>query len=417
MDAFVRLEGICDLKVEMQNIGMVTHLVIRPVGKAEITAQEIRTRLKTSQQSEKTQQPLLLEAHKKSQSSEEEKISATSKPISTESSLYHLVATDLSSYRARYSQSRAARKQAVFKSTIGLHCSSVVITMLDESTTGEISEILSFYIDDLFLASFPLSHNLSFIGSEKCFAVSVGYAQLDNQLYGKGCYDFPVIFLPQNITREKGSPAEKSDKSSSISPFHFSSSVLDGTRQMTVMETLAVFKSKSIFHAQLVTFYDPIWNQSSIESVECAMRPFSLYVEDVFLFRLIEEYESFAVSKLAAATSGLHHDNNDRSGIIVQHRLPSAAYFNSCMMSQPFRIRQLTVHQIQMLLSVHASLKLFLASDQTPLNLAKFERTKIFSSTQKLLNAVTVHYASAAIFRAGEYRWFCYIKLYYYYYF
>ncbi|RUS71063.1 hypothetical protein EGW08_021167, partial [Elysia chlorotica] len=47
-DAFIQLRGFCDLKVAIETVGMVTHLVIRPVSKAEVSAREIRSRLKGS---------------------------------------------------------------------------------------------------------------------------------------------------------------------------------------------------------------------------------------------------------------------------------------------------------------------------------------------------------------------------------
>lgn len=70
-------------------------------------------------------------------------------------------------------------------------------------------------------------------------------------------------------------------------------------------------------------------------------------------------------------------------------------------MSAPVKIEHLCVQQISMLLSVHASLKLFIASDRTPLAFGKFERRKVVTTSYHLIRSLAMHYASGALFRAG----------------
>ena len=52
-------------------------------------------------------------------------------------------------------------------------------------------------------------------------------------------------------------------------------------------------------------------------------------------------------------------------------------------------------------LSVHASMKLFIASDNTPLSFSRFERRAVFTSAYQMTRGVAMHYASGALFRAG----------------
>jgi len=69
---------------------------------------------------------------------------------------------------------------------------------------------------------------------------------------------------------------------------------------------------------------------------------------------------------------------------------------------RPVRLRQLTIRPVHLLVSVHASLKLYIASHHTPLFFAAFERGPVCTTARQLVHALAMHYAAGALFRAGE---------------
>lgn len=69
----------------------------------------------------------------------------------------------------------------------------------------------------------------------------------------------------------------------------------------------------------------------------------------------------------------------------------------------PVCLRKLTIQPINLLVSIHASLKLYIASDHTPLSFSVFERGPLSTTARQLVHALAMHYAAGALFRAG--RW------------
>lgn len=68
---------------------------------------------------------------------------------------------------------------------------------------------------------------------------------------------------------------------------------------------------------------------------------------------------------------------------------------------QPVRLQRLTIQPISLLVSIHASLKLYIASDHTPLSFSLFERGPVCTTARQLVHALAMHYAAGALFRAG----------------
>ena len=70
----------------------------------------------------------------------------------------------------------------------------------------------------------------------------------------------------------------------------------------------------------------------------------------------------------------------------------------------PVRLQKLTIEPVNLLVSIHASLKLYIASDHTPLSFSLFERGPLCTTARQLVHALAMHYAAGALFRAGK-RW------------
>ncbi|XP_035828543.1 vacuolar protein sorting-associated protein 13B [Aplysia californica] len=453
-DAFLRLPDLCDLKVMIEPVGMVTHLVVRPVSKAEVTAKEIRSRLTDQQSStsaghtERSDAKRVVGSHppsprresqvQNSSTSQEstphsklgsgavvgEKMSSTpsapspsrhsdGKDASTSQSSAFTPAVRFSE-RDRVRRKNSEESNSRVKVTVGVVCSWFTVSLEDESKQGVLSELMCVHLHDLFACSFPVSRGPECSRREVSYALSAGRVQVDNQLYGVGQYDFPVVLVPQgaggrggggennnnnnnNSNDNSGGGGGGGGRSSSlVSSSSFLSSCME--EGMSVVELHAVLRSRSFLHLQVVTLFDPTWNQSSVEMLDVSLQPLSLYIDDAFVYRVLEELEGFTPTRQTMTSSSSPTPNSPPGAL---HRsVPPVVAVNSYVFSRPVRIRQFTIQPIRVLLSVHASLKLFLASDHTPLSLAKFERVAVYSTTQRLVHALTMHYASAAIFRA-----------------
>ncbi|GFR62926.1 vacuolar protein sorting-associated protein 13B [Elysia marginata] len=454
-DAFIQLRGFCDLKVAIEMVGMVTHLVIRPVSKAEVSAREIRSRLKGSGSDHiavtgasggdelkgkfgasvvKWQKELPVPGdidgdsdvsgpgqQSSLKSSSFSSLSKASKalekalkapPGTSTTSNEGIVSSDRTSgsnddrRRRRRKSSTAtgavsapAKFSELYKKSkkshklslcVGVFCGNFSLQVLDESMLGGyLSPLMAIHLSEMFFAAFPVASKPDSVCAETSVALSVGSIQVDNQRFGVGTYDFPVVFLPQ-------SPSSESTPTIDSAKFSFFS------EGVSILEMHAIMKSKAFFHTRVVTFHDPIWQQSGIESVDVLFKPFSVYVDDTYIYRVLEEIEAFSPSRLTStrALVNLASTHQGSQGGISR-KLPPALELNSFVLSRPVRVKHLSIQPIKMLLSVHASVRIFLASDHTPLNLAQFQRDNVFSTTQRLVHALTMHYASAAIFRAG----------------
>ncbi|KAG5856961.1 hypothetical protein ANANG_G00013470 [Anguilla anguilla] len=62
---------------------------------------------------------------------------------------------------------------------------------------------------------------------------------------------------------------------------------------------------------------------------------------------------------------------------------------------------KLSIQPVSLLVSIHASLKLYIASDHTPLSFSLFERGPLCTTARQLVHALAMHYAAGALFRAG----------------
>lgn len=69
---------------------------------------------------------------------------------------------------------------------------------------------------------------------------------------------------------------------------------------------------------------------------------------------------------------------------------------------RPVRLQRLTIQPVNLLVSIHASLKLYIASDHTPLSFSLFERGPLCTTARQLVHVLAMHYAAGALFRAGR---------------
>ncbi|GAB1597682.1 vacuolar protein sorting-associated protein 13B-like [Argonauta hians] len=355
-DTFLRIPEFSDIKVHVERVNMTTYLILEPVSKADISAKEIRSRIKGRETT------VLVKDQIASGTKESVKKSST---FSSVMSLQK--ANMLSSLETKWD----------FCFNCGALFKNVCIIILDEMSSSDvIGEILCVSLSNLFLAHYPATNFPSqmLLMSKSCSSLCIGDIQIDNQLFHKAQYDFPVILIRQQ------SPTS-SKKAIPIIESH-----------MSAVEKHAILKCDSFLHLQVVLETDVSCNSSSfIRALDISVQPLALFVEDTFIYRLVKELQAFIPNPLfveSEESSSLRH-------------LPHSLLQSAKVLNSPIRMQYLCIHPINTLLSVHASLKLFIASDHSPLSFGKFEKDEIYTSSQHLIRSITMHYASGALFRAG----------------
>lgn len=351
MEMFVPIQGCIDIKVKVRKVAMVTSVTIEPISKAEVSAKEIRSRLKGQERTVTTV--------------------AEELPVDKSELLFPVHEENIP-----HSVPEVKSAATNIDLTVGVRLRHLTVALKDESSSpDEVSEVLRLSMDELFVAYYP-SGQISVDDSEShsCISACVGVIQLDNQLfYTKGLYDFPVLFLPQNVP----DPSQLT---------------LPTLQNLSIAEKFAVLKSVSFLHVQLVIGKD-ILDNSVTKRMEFGLQPATANIDDGFILRLLKEVESLIPTKLT-------HFNADNKCLFVK-KLPKSFRKVSTAYSSPVKIEHLCIQPVALLFSIHASLKLFIASDRTPLSFSKFERKDVCGTSHQLIRVLAMHYATGALFRAG----------------
>ena len=139
-----------------------------------------------------------------------------------------------------------------------------------------------------------------------------------------------------------------------------------------------------------------------MQSLEVALKPLTFYLEDSLIYSLRDIFESFFVASAEGYRPTLipKNDNEDERGCIII-RLPLSVIVKSYSLTHPIHLQRLNIDTISVLLSVHASAKLYLAIDGSPLNLSSYCRQGVYTTGYALGYDLAMHYLSSALLRAG----------------
>ena len=352
-DTFLRMTDVANIKVNIQLLSMVHHVTFSVLNKAEVSAREVRSRIQGGQQVTRVEGQT---------------------PIPTPSSTSASSSAEHGADEARRCLDTVVVRQPLTQSvatwppvSVGILLKEVVVTLHDDvSQATVITQLLQVALQQVLLACYPVGGSCSSL----CMAVCAGNMQVDNPLAHKGLHDFPVVLQPQQ---------EPSALQAHLPP------------QLHLTEVHAMLRARSCLHLQLLVSKDPLLRASwFLDSVEVAVKPLSIYFEDSYFFRLYEE--CLCLSPQQPRRSGSQGS---------RQCVPPSVWESARLHQQPLRIRHLCVQPVSLLLSVHASVRLFLATDHAPLTFGRFERHHLFTGTQQLAYTMAVHYITAAIFRAG----------------
>ncbi|XP_069847231.1 intermembrane lipid transfer protein VPS13B isoform X1 [Dipodomys merriami] len=240
------------------------------------------------------------------------------------------------------------------------------------------SELLRLTLDNVFLHVAPIASALS--GEEpaatlfQLYSVEVfcGDLQLDNQLYNKSNFHFAVLVCQ----------GEKTE--------HIQCSKMQSL--LVSSRDLEEYK-ENCFIKLHITVTDGSSFLLDVHEFSFELKPARLYVEDTFVYYIKTLFETYLPhSRLASRATQL---SGERQVLPLQVRQHARALVN------PVKLRKLVIQPVNLLVSIHASLKLYIASDHTPLSFSVFERGPIFTTARQLVHALAMHYAAGALFRAG----------------
>ncbi|XP_059469479.1 intermembrane lipid transfer protein VPS13B isoform X2 [Neocloeon triangulifer] len=222
-------------------------------------------------------------------------------------------------------------------------------------------ELLALTLDNIFVKICPMS------GASRELKVAIGDIQLDNQKFFQGGFDFPVIFKGQNGLAEDIIPMRMSELKSAS----------DRLSESSLLNFIVVQET---------------WIFTTMKSLNISLKPVNLFVEDTMIMEMSKLAEILNVTKIMFVPNGLAQEKT---------HLPIDVVWEVQQAANPLQIHRFSLEPVSLVVSVHTSLKVFIALDRSPLNFSAFERHRICTTNYHLGHELTRHYLSGALFKAG----------------
>ncbi|OQV25257.1 Vacuolar protein sorting-associated protein 13B [Hypsibius exemplaris] len=233
---------------------------------------------------------------------------------------------------------------------VGISCvlKSVIFTLDDEiSNANVVAEVLRLSVDDISMQFYCDGQTTR---TYEC-AVNVNDLQLDNQMYSCGFFDFPVIIAKENPTKNVQS----------------------------ILNVLCKLNSETL----------------APENIHVSVAPLACFVEDTLAFHLLRLVDTFLVPALLVIKTPTDStatptaiDDRDRARRLLQTAIPVI-------------IERIHIAPVEVYLSLHAALKMFVGLNQTPLSFSPIDCNDVNSTTTEVWNFVMQHYIRGTLLRAG----------------
>ncbi|NWU94415.1 VP13B protein, partial [Upupa epops] len=263
--------------------------------------------------------------------------------------------------------------------------SQLSLAAFDDITNHKVSsELLRLTADNIFLHLAPATSCLRPLSQEfpqvaveglpqfHSLQVYCEDLQLDNQLYSKSNFHFAVLLCQG----EKNETVQWSRVNNII----VCNKGLESYKENCFIKLCIAFSEEENFTFRV--------NDLSFE-----LKPARLYVEDTFIYYIKTLFDTYLPENKSA-----YQSVNTLDTTLI---LPEQVREHARALVKPVKLRKLTIQPVNLLVSIHASLKLYIASDHTPLSFSVFERGPIFTTARQLVHALAMHYAAGALFRAG----------------
>uniref|UniRef100_A0A3Q2QZ54 Vacuolar protein sorting 13 homolog B n=1 Tax=Fundulus heteroclitus TaxID=8078 RepID=A0A3Q2QZ54_FUNHE len=196
--------------------------------------------------------------------------------------------------------------------------------------------------------------------------------QVDNQLYNRTSFHFPVLLCQDQRGPSEPDGSWSSDANPTESP-----------------QRLEEFKHSCFLQLRMTLSGD----RCTVEEVHFQLQPARVYIEDTFVYYIKTLFNTYIPSRPVESRR-----SREPGAALL---LPEQVVQSVQALVRPVRLQRLTIQPVNLLVSIHASLKLYIASDHTPLSFSVFERGPLFTTPRQLVHALAMHYAAGALFRAG----------------
>ena len=158
----------------------------------------------------------------------------------------------------------------------------------------------------------------------------------------------------------------------------------------------------------LTTLYEKSPTGWCLNSIHYKLEPITLFAEDTMYYTLFDILKSFLPTGISHESSNFssnitNNSNEDSSQdkFPITIKLKKDILLKSYEMANPIYIKELIIEPISILLSVHASVKLYISLDQSPLHFNKYIRHRLMTTSYNLGHNMAMHFLSGALFRAG----------------
>ena len=176
--------------------------------------------------------------------------------------------------------------------------------------------------------------------------------QFDNQMYRKGLYDFPAI-----VSGQQQGPLPK---------FKFNKCLVSDFM-------LEMLKESSLV---CLTFAFDANNDvgSVLKSAHMSIKPLNVFIEDTFAYKINAILSTFELSD----------SKRKPEKQMYRSKTPDDVLISSQNLSSHLCLDLLKIDEFSVLVSVHASMKMYIGLDQSPLHFSTFERKNIITTSYAL---------------------------------
>ncbi len=356
-----------DIKVCVEPVGRTTHIYLQEVSKVEISAKDIRSRIAEAAVKGANNE------HRQSDDVDVDISSEDSSFVALQTELAALAQSDTREGPAPVSPVGTRVKPAEFVATVFIEELSFCLSddcveqenLRDEFVLLTLESVSLTFRPSVDFGSNPLlscGHNLPRTTE---LVLSVHNLQLDNQLFRRFPHDFPVVVCSREAT---------SSSMVRVPASCITDQVLEQLHRDGVMTLRMRFDANA--------------NSNMLKAVTVKMAPLAVYVEDKFVHKMVQVMASFRPAQQKTLPA-------------VWESLPEDVLLTSQALLSQLYLDDLSVEPLSVSVSVHASIKMHIGLDQSPLDFAPFQRRRLRTTHYALGQQLARHFISGALFRAG----------------
>lgn len=307
----------------------------------------------------------------------------------------------LKSWQQQYNQGNHRQIQLNFS------INKISLSLMDElNNICYFHEILRLTIDKINLLFYQHFIDIEPYLHQQQFYASIDQLQIDNQCFSsKNNYDFPVILMSKDekrISKKKINLYEKPDTveiNPLLSNHHRQNSTSSIDTTLTEDQSLPP-AFDSLTHNHKITRTNLLNNNQTkffnlhfhrinerFIKIDFQIQSFDVYIEDHYIYILLKIFSHLLPLDLNIPK--YLQDNDPRIELIENEILKT-----------PFVCESLYIGPIDIIISVHASLKVYIGCHQLPIYIDKFQKNFIYSTNKQLLTLITRHYFMSLLTRS-----------------